>query len=339
MKEILLFMLCAGILTGLTGCGSAHSQNQSSPKVASSKASRQAQQRSKPKTTANSKKSASTNAKPQQTLKPKGTTPARQASMIEALSMWSPTLQRNWPYAVYTPSHYDPTQRYPVIYLLHGIDGDYTNFYKLVDSKSILDQVEQRDQQSAIVVFVQGDNSFYIDSDQAKMATAITQELPQQLDRQYAIAAGAKNRAIGGISMGGYGAMSLAFQHTDQFSLAFGISPAVWYQVPAGFQAPGRVPVFSDSNGNWSQEKWQQAFPTQFLKQASGHVKIMLASSKQDTTVPVANVVRFADETKAAGVDTTLELDNFGGHTFPYWGQVLPNAYSWTLQQFKHQGG
>lgn len=248
--------------------------------------------------------------------------------------MWSSSLHKTWPYAVYIPAHYDPARRYPVILVLHGMDGDYTNFFQLVDSKTILDTEIAQKGTPALVVFVDGGNDFYINSPAAAMDTAITQDLMGQLQKQFALAAGADQHVVGGVSMGGYGAMSLAFRHPDVFHAAFGISPAVWRTVPAAAQA--RMPAFL-TNGQWDQARWNAAFPLNLVTPAlvRRQPAVYLASAKPDTTVPVADVTSFAAALRARGLTPTVALADSGGHNVAYWRQALPQAYAWSLDQLK----
>ncbi|KRM30570.1 esterase [Agrilactobacillus composti DSM 18527 = JCM 14202] len=319
-------------LLSLTACGSHQAATPKS--TASSTSSSQA---STTKTSKSSMKKAGADAQ-QVVASTKGQTTAQEDSAITAHTFWSPSLKRDWHYAVYTPEQYDPTKRYPVIFLLHGMDGDYTNFYKLVDSKTLLDTATAQYQQPAIVVFADSDNSFYVDGPQEAMATAISQDLYQEIDQQYAISDNVSAHAIGGISMGGYGAVNLTFQNPQQFHYAFGISPAVWYQVPASVKS--RVSAFNDASGAWSDANWVAQFPTGKINQTvqKAQPQVYLESAQGDTTVPVGDVQRFAQELQNQQIKTQLHIDPAGGHDVPYWQQALPKAYDWILQSFKNEG-
>lgn len=57
----------------------------------------------------------------------------------------------------YVPAGYDPHKRYPLVLMLHGMDGDDTNLVQLVDSKSLLDEAVNSTGHPAVVVFVDGE--------------------------------------------------------------------------------------------------------------------------------------------------------------------------------------
>ncbi|KMO63515.1 esterase, partial [Lacticaseibacillus rhamnosus] len=95
------------------------------------------------------------------------------ASSLNESSFFSPTLNRSWRYFTYLPAGYTSSHQYPLILMLHGMDGDATNLVKLVDSKTMLDQAVTATKHPAVVVFIDGGNSFYVDSPAEKMQTAI----------------------------------------------------------------------------------------------------------------------------------------------------------------------
>jgi S-formylglutathione hydrolase FrmB len=113
----------------------------------------------------------------------------------------------------------DAEQRYPVVYLLHGHGGAYDHWLKEVPLlKEMVDQF-----QMIIVCPDGGIGSWYWDSpvDPAfRYETYIAQELVQQIDAHYPTIADRKGRAITGLSMGGHGALYLAFRHQEVFGAA-----------------------------------------------------------------------------------------------------------------------
>ncbi|EPC62945.1 Putative esterase, partial [Lacticaseibacillus paracasei subsp. paracasei Lpp14] len=142
---------------------------------------------------------------PSQTAPPiAGSTAAQTSSSLAAFTFSAPTLQRSWSYMAYVPAGYDPHKRYPLVLMLHGMDGDDTNLVQLVDSKSLLDEAVNSTGHPAVVVFVDGGNSFYVDSPAEKMQTAIMQDLLPHLKQQFALLLQADAHAVGGVSMGGY---------------------------------------------------------------------------------------------------------------------------------------
>ena len=215
--------------------------------------------------------------------------------------------------------------------MLHGMDGDDTNLVQVVDSKSLLDEAVNSTGHPAVVVFVDGDNSFYVDSPAEKMQTAIMQDLLPHLKQQFALLSQADAHAVGGVSMGGYGALRLVLAEPQQFRIAAALSPAVWQQVPEAAQS--RMPAFL-THGQWDQARWDADQPANMLTaDRLAGLKVYLASGQADTTVPFTDVTHFASQLQAVGVTPTTSWSATGTHGFNYWQQALPAAYQWLLQQ------
>jgi S-formylglutathione hydrolase FrmB len=86
---------------------------------------------------------------------------------------------------------------------------------------------------------------FYVDSPAEKMQTAIMQDLLPHLKQQFALLSQADAYAVGGVSMGGYGALRLVLAEPQQFRIVAALSPAVWQQVPEAAQS--RMPALFNS--------------------------------------------------------------------------------------------
>ena len=116
------------------------------------------------------------------------------------------------------------TQRYPVLYLLHG----YTDHYPAWASYSrITDYARGYDE---IVVMPEGDNGFYTNSYADKNLAwedFILLDLIPYVDGHYRTAASRQGRAIAGLSMGGYGAMKIGLKHPQMFAAAASLSGAL----------------------------------------------------------------------------------------------------------------
>lgn len=113
-------------------------------------------------------------------------------------------------------------KRYPVLYLLHGYGGDYSNWVRMggnIDSLATVNEM--------IVVCPDGRNSWYWDSrfnQKMQVESFITKELIPAIDASYPTKASADFRAVTGLSMGGQGAMFLAIRHPELFSAAGSMS-------------------------------------------------------------------------------------------------------------------
>ena len=177
-------------------------------------------------------------------------------------------------YLVYLPAGYDasPRTHWPVLYYLHGLGGDETNWTRYGHLDEAADQLGL----AAIVVMPDGDDDFYIDSampiDHAaclrdgsglflpgheKRATAcvrhrayetyIVHDLIADVDAHFRTLQRRDGRAIAGFSMGGYGALVLAMRHPDLFAAVASHSgvDSLLYVGPHPYAA-GKVQLLAD---------------------------------------------------------------------------------------------
>ena len=152
---------------------------------------------------------------------------------VESNSLFSNALAREMPYEVVLPAGYSGSQeRYPVLYLLHGWQGDETNWVSLTHL------VEDASAYKLIVVTPRGGNSWYVNSAtraQDRYADYVFQDLIAEVDAHYRTIASPHERAVAGISMGGYGAMLFSLRHPGAFAFAASISGA--FAGPSGIES------------------------------------------------------------------------------------------------------
>lgn len=135
----------------------------------------------------------------------------------------SAALQRKMPYRVLMPATIAAGEKLPVVYLLHGGGGGYRDWTNYSD-------VAKYAEQGMILVMPEGNSSYYTNSEgnpQDRYEDYIVQDMISEVEHRYPAATGRSNRAIVGVSMGGYGAVKIALKHPELFAFAGGISPAV----------------------------------------------------------------------------------------------------------------
>jgi S-formylglutathione hydrolase FrmB len=165
---------------------------------------------------------------------------ARAQSRIDCNALNSRILKQTVHYCVYLPSGYDagasrnPPQRYPVLYFLHGLgDNEQTLFNS--GGWTLLDDLRnQHKLGDFLIVAPEGRRSFYINSadGSVRYSDFFLQEFMPHIERAYRILPGRAGRAISGISMGGYGALRVAFAHPELFSAVSAQSAALITESP-----------------------------------------------------------------------------------------------------------
>lgn len=135
-------------------------------------------------------------------------------------------------YAIYLPeSYYISDRNYPILYLLHGFTGNHCDWVEKGQVKFIADDlIAQGKADEMIIVMPDAGNSWYINyfDGSNNYETMFFEELIPYMESTYRISKGREQRAIAGLSMGGFGTLIYALRHPDIFVLAFAMSPAVW---------------------------------------------------------------------------------------------------------------
>lgn len=156
-------------------------------------------------------------------------TPASAGSSPSArtLSYESPSVGRTLNCRVILPAGYESSgERYPVLYLLHGYSGDFLSWTK--------HRAEQAAAEFAmIVVLPDGGNSWYVNwaesapGEKNAWEDALVKDLIGFVDSRFRTVAGREGRAISGLSMGGFGALSVGLRNPHLFCSVGSSSGAV----------------------------------------------------------------------------------------------------------------
>ena len=128
---------------------------------------------------------------------------------------------------VITPDSYktDTDKLFPCVYLLHGFGGSKNSWLYV---KKDLQQISTK--YNFVFVLPDVGNSWYIDSPlnkNSKDETFVAKELVEYINANFRVIKDRKGRGITGISMGGHGAISLAFKHPDTFGACASTSGAL----------------------------------------------------------------------------------------------------------------
>ncbi|MGA7924542.1 MAG: alpha/beta hydrolase family protein [Candidatus Sulfotelmatobacter sp.] len=173
---------------------------------------------------------------------------AHAQSRIDCDALNSKILKSPVHYCVYLPASYDagatqhPAQKYPVLYFLHGLgDNEQTLFNS--GGWTLLDDLRRQHKMGEfLIVAPEGGRTFYINSadGSVRYSDFFLQEFVPLIETKYRIGKGRNNRAISGISMGGYGALRFAFSHPEMFSAVSAQSAALITESPQELDTAAR---------------------------------------------------------------------------------------------------
>ena len=153
------------------------------------------------------------------------TTPKR-SQVLRTLSMQSSKMGRKMTYSVWLPAEYDETKTYPFFYLLHGYeDGNQNATHDICwldkgNMSAIADDYLRTGGVPMVIIMPNGLDKFYMaDGYEAYFE----EELMKKVEADYHCNG---KRAIGGLSMGGFGTIYHALKYPQKFTYAYPMSPA-----------------------------------------------------------------------------------------------------------------
>lgn len=139
-------------------------------------------------------------------------------------------------YCAILPPTYESskTRRYPVLYFLHGLGGNEQLLVASGGWNLVEDLWERNRIGQFLIVTPDADTSFYINSrdGRSRYEDFFIHEFIPFIDRTYQVASERRSRGIEGVSMGGYGALHIAFRHPELFVSVSANSAALIDQLP-----------------------------------------------------------------------------------------------------------
>ena len=139
--------------------------------------------------------------------------------------------------AVLPPSYdRDKARRFPVLYFFHGL-GDNEQMFVHGGAFNLVEDLWERQRIGEfLIVTPEAGATFYINSHSGKVRYEdfLVQEFFPAIEARYRVGPGRSNRGVSGVSMGGFGALHLAFRHPELFVSVSAQSPALMNELPAG---------------------------------------------------------------------------------------------------------
>lgn len=224
--------------------------------------------------------------------------------------------------------------RFPTLYLLHGFGGNQDDWMDYTRIRDIADRYD------LAVVLASGENSFYEDTGVlgAQYGTLFGQELVEYTRRVFPLSDRREDTMIGGMSMGGFGAMRLGCLYCETFGKVFGFSNAFIIDDIAG-QQPGYKDLIADYDyyvrtfGDLNRIKNTEKDPLWCLDQAIAKglaPALYLACGTEDFLLQENRSMKAALDDR----DVIYEYhESTGIHDWVFWNQYLEPAVQWALDR------
>lgn len=249
-------------------------------------------------------------------------------------TFYSAALGRNMQYRVYLPSNLTAGARLPAVYLLHGCGTSFRDWSNDSD-------VGAYAARGLVLVMVDGGCSYYMNaalSAKDKYEDYFVHDVIADAESRFAILPGRENRAVVGVSMGGFAAVKLALARPDLFAFAGAISPAV------------DVPSRSFSVKRWSQGmRFRNLFgpegsdtrvhsdPFVLVKTADPARTPYLYITAGDQEALLDPIRRFVSLLKQRNYAYEFHTKP-GGHDWNEWDSQIPGCFDSLLAHIQHGG-
>ena len=227
-----------------------------------------------------------------------------QHGKLEMVEYDSKTVGTRRKMQVYTPPGYSADHKYPVLYLLHGIGGDETEWQRFASPNLMLDNLLADGKAVPMIIVMPNGRAEANDRAEGnvyshaaafeKFEQDLLDDVIPAIEKKYSVLADADHRALAGLSMGGGQSLNFGLKHLDTFAWIGGFS-----------SAPNTKPA------------------AELLADPAGLKRLRLlwvSCGDADRLIDISRRLHTALDEK--GVPHVWHIDK-GGHTWPVWKNDL----------------
>lgn len=255
------------------------------------------------------------------------------------MSLFSKTLMRTVPVCVILPADkmvfpgmpIREEKPYRTLYLLHGVFGSCTDW---VCGTRLQRYAEEND---LAVVMPSGDNAFYVDQPAGHnfYGEFIGRELVELTRKMFPLSHRREDTFIGGLSMGGYGALRNGLKYSDTFGHIAALSGALHLEQMAARTEEGAFFIegksyaeacFGDLTRLLDSDKNPRWLAARHRAEGKELPRIYMACGDRDSLLPVNEAM--AAFLREQGADVTFEIGP-GGHEWDFWDTYIRKAIEW----------
>lgn len=238
------------------------------------------------------------------------------SAQLDTLVVPSAAMSKKPKAVVVLPEQYLKSQNlFPVVYLLHGWSGSYSNWPQKIDLKPLADKY------GFIIVCPDGGYAgWYINSPLVKDSqyeTYIAREVVAFIDKNYRTIADSTGRYLCGLSMGGHGAISLLAKYPEQYAGAGSMSGAM--TMTGRDRRSGLSDLLGDYDTN--RQLWESNSSLFLAERLAGRNKAILIDCGVDDFLLQTNV---AIHKKLLDLKIPHDyVERPGAHSWGYWTNAL----------------
>lgn len=220
---------------------------------------------------------------------------------------------------------------YKTLYLLHGVFGNYTDW-------ALGTRIQRfAEENNLVVVMPSGDNAFYVDQPKSHnfYGEFVGKELVELTRKMFPLSHNREDTYIGGLSMGGYGALRNGLKYHDTFGYIVALSSALVLEEASKQNNDSAFFIdtrdyaescFGDLEAALESDKNPKYLVKQLKKEGNVIPKIYMACGRQDWLLGVNQ--DFVKCLKENEVDITFE-EGEGSHEWDFWDTYIKKGMDW----------
>lgn len=217
--------------------------------------------------------------------------------------------------------------RYPVLYLLHGLSDDHTIWQRRTSIERYVAPL------GLAVVMPAVHRSFYTDMEKGyQYWTFISEEVPNIARQFFPISGQREDNFVAGLSMGGYGAFKIALSHPDRYAAAASLSGAVDIaaeveEIPKDEQLYEEFRLLFGETENVRDSNNDLFHLIKKLKSSKEEQPYLFQCCGTEDFLYDDNI-RFRDFCRQEGIEITYEEEK-GSHEWGYWDKKIQRILEW----------
>ncbi len=216
---------------------------------------------------------------------------------------------------------YVPGRKFQTLYLLHGMTGDNRDWLY----NTCISPLAQANQLA--VVMPAAGNSFYTDmAHGGQYWTYINEELPKVARALFPLSDRREDNFVAGLSMGGYGALKLAFRHPAKFAAAASLSGAVDIVADRKKTLANFEDIFGNIEKIGGSDHDLFYLAEQLKKSGATLPKIFQACGTEDFLYK--DNLKFRDHLQRLGINHTY-MEGTGDHSWDFWDSYIKKVIAW----------
>jgi len=252
---------------------------------------------------------------------------------VECNSIRSKVLGQSVRYCALLPPSYDTdkARRYPVLYYLHGL-GDNEQSLVNLGGWNLVENLREKGKIGEFLIFApDGERSFYVNSRDVRVRYEdfFIREFVPAMESKYRARAGRASRGITGVSMGGYGALHMAFKYPQMFGAVSSHMGALIEKIPLALtdaRELGRgLSFLGEVFGRpFDRAFWERNSPFTLARHANGlaRLKIYFDCGRDDGFGFDAGTQAFHELLQSRGIAHEFHMYP-GGHNWDYVSQHM----------------